>query len=74
MERWAEHYRELHLRQNIVTETAVEGTNPHHMMKELDVRPSTDELHKAISSLSSGNHQAMMESHLRLLNLGRRTP
>ena len=37
MERWAEHYEELYTRENLVTDTAVENTNPLPVLEELDV-------------------------------------
>ena len=54
MERWAEHYKELYLRENTVTDSAVESTCTLPILEELDVPPSVEELSKAINSLACG--------------------
>ena len=54
MERWAEHYQELYLRETVVTDTAVENTSPLPVMKEVDDPPTIEELSNTIDSLASG--------------------
>lgn len=54
MERWAEHYQEFYLRENVVTAAAAESTASLPVMEELDVPPSVEELQTAIDSLASG--------------------
>ena len=54
MERWAEHYQELYLRENTVTDSAVKSTYALPILEELDVPPSVEELSKAIDSLACG--------------------
>ena len=52
MERWAEHYQELYLRKNTVTDSAVESTCTLPILKGPDIPPSVEELSKAIDSLA----------------------
>ncbi|XP_060770241.1 uncharacterized protein LOC132881605 [Neoarius graeffei] len=47
MERWAEQYQELYSRENVVTDTTVEHTDPLPVMEELNVPPSVKKLSKA---------------------------
>lgn len=47
-ERWAEHYRKLYSKENIVTRKAIENTTPLPTMEELDFPPTIEELGKAI--------------------------
>ena len=54
MERWAEHYQELHSRESTVTDSAVKSTCTLPILEELDVPPSVEELSKAINSLACG--------------------
>ncbi len=54
MERWAEYYQELYSTENAITDTAIENTMPLPTMDELDMPPTTDEMRKAIDSLSCG--------------------
>ncbi|XP_019625432.1 PREDICTED: uncharacterized protein LOC109470795 [Branchiostoma belcheri] len=54
MERWAEHYKELYSRENVVSAAAIENTDTLSLMDELDTPPTIDELRKAINSLASG--------------------
>ena len=54
MERWAEHYQELYLRENTVTDSAVESTCTLPILEVLDIPPSVEELSKAIHSLACG--------------------
>ena len=54
MDRWAEHYQELYLRETVLTDTAVENTSPLLVMKELDDPPTIEELSNTIDSLASG--------------------
>ncbi|XP_076461699.1 uncharacterized protein LOC143294153 [Babylonia areolata] len=52
--RWAEHYQELHSRDNIVADAAVESVINLPVMEELDILPSEDEISKVIDSLACG--------------------
>jgi len=54
MERWAEHYQDLYLRENEVTEMAVDSILSLPVMEELDEPPTEEELSKAIDSLAHG--------------------
>ena len=54
MERLAEHYQELCLRENTIIDSAVESTCTLPILEELDVPPSVEELSKAIDSLACG--------------------
>ena len=54
MERWAEHYQELHPRESTFTESAVKSTCTLPILEELDVPPSVEELSKAINPLACG--------------------
>ena len=60
MERWAEHYQELHSSEIVVTDTAVENTSPLPVMKELDDPPTIEEFSKAIDSQASAKPRATM--------------
>ena len=46
MEKWAEHYQEFYLRENTVTDSAVESSCTLPILEELDVWPSVEELSK----------------------------
>ena len=50
MKRWVEHYTELHARENVVSEDALNAREP----EELDREPTINELSEALDSLASG--------------------
>ncbi|XP_022093240.1 uncharacterized protein LOC110980661 [Acanthaster planci] len=52
MEWWAEHYQDLYLRENVVTETAINSIPSLPVIEELDNSPTEEELSKAIDSLA----------------------
>ena len=52
MDRWAEHYQKLYLKENTVTDLAVESACALSILEELDIPPSVEELSKAIDSLA----------------------
>ena len=52
MDRWAEHYQDLYLRESVVTEAALNSIPSLPVMEELDTPPTEEELSKAIDSLS----------------------
>jgi len=54
MDRWAEYFQELYSRENIATDSAVEGTVNLPVIVEHDIPPSVEELSKAIDSLVCG--------------------
>ena len=49
-----EHYSELYARDNSVSDAALRHVGHQPVMKELDMEPKTEELSKAINSLTSG--------------------
>ena len=53
MERWAEHYQELYIKETTVTDRAIENTPSLPVMEELDTPPTVEELSKAIDSLAN---------------------
>ena len=54
MDRWAEHYQDLYLRESVVTEAALNSNPSLPVMEELDTPPTEEELNKAIDSLARG--------------------
>ncbi|CAE1266123.1 unnamed protein product [Acanthosepion pharaonis] len=54
MERWVEHYSEPYSRQNVVTTTALDVIECLLVIEDLDTKPTTEKLSKAIDSLASG--------------------
>ena len=52
MERWVEHYLELHSTQNVVTDAALDAICQLLVMQELDEQHTEEELRKAIDCLS----------------------
>ena len=56
MDRWAEHYQDLYLRESVVTEAALNSIPSLPVMEELDTPPTEEdeELSKAIDSLARG--------------------
>ena len=55
MDRWAEHYQDLYLRESVVIEAALNSIPSLPVMEELDRPPTEEELSKAIDSLARGN-------------------
>ena len=74
MERWAEQYQELYLRENIVTDSAVKSTCILAILEELEVTPSVEELSKAIDSLLVAKFQEKKASHQKSSRLASRLP
>ena len=54
MERWVEHYTELYVRGNVVTEDALNAIECLPELEELDRELTIDELSEALDSLASG--------------------
>ena len=54
MDRWVEHYSELHSRESVISDAAFKAIESLPSMMELDKLPTTEELSKAISSLPTG--------------------
>ena len=54
MDRWAEHYQDLYLREGVVTEAALNSIPSLPVMEELDTPPILEELSKANDSLAHG--------------------
>ena len=54
LQRWVEHYLELHLTQNIVTDTALNALPGFPVIEELDNTPTLEELSIAIDGLAFG--------------------
>ena len=54
MDWWAEYYKNLHLTENIVSDTVHNNTPALPTIEELDLSPTEDELSKAINSLDHG--------------------
>ena len=55
MDMWAEYFQELYSRENIVADTAVEGTVNLPVTVEHDTPPSVEELSTAVNSLACGS-------------------
>lgn len=49
MERWAEHFQELHSRENIVMDTVIESTANLPVMQEFDDPPSVIKLQERMA-------------------------
>ena len=54
MDRWAEHYQDLYLRESVFNEAALKSIPSLPVMDELDTPPTEEELSKAIDSLARG--------------------
>ncbi|XP_022082509.1 uncharacterized protein LOC110974885 [Acanthaster planci] len=52
MEQWAEHYKNFYLRENVVTETAINSISSLPDIEELDNSPTEEKFSKAIDSLA----------------------
>ena len=54
MERWMEHYLELYLNENTVSEEALNSIQFMPIVVELDSEPTSSEIEKAINGLATG--------------------
>lgn len=54
LDRWVEHYSELYASDNSVSDAALRHVGHLPVMEELDTEPTSEELSKAINSLTSG--------------------
>ena len=54
MDRWVQHYSELHLRENVVTKGALNNIECLPVLEELDSKLTFAEIKVALDSLASG--------------------
>ena len=58
MERWVEHYLELHSTKNVVTDLALNSINGLLVKEHFNKEPTMEELSKAVDCLTSGKAPA----------------
>ena len=64
MERWVEHYSELYLRVNVVSEEALMAMESLPIMDELDSKPTLEDINQALDQLSSVKAQCWREGEV----------
>ena len=69
MERWVEHYSELYLRVNVVSDEALMAMESLSVMDELDSEPTLEDINQALDQLSSGKPPGMMAYLLKSLSV-----